>query len=188
MTAARRLAWATIAWNAVEGVVAVAAGAVAGSIALIGFGLDSGIEVFSGGVVIWQLQGEDGGADRERRALRLIGASFFALAAYVTVEAVRELVARDEAGESGVGVVLAVVSLVVMPALAVAKRRVGRRIGNPVVLADATETLLCAWLSAVLLAGLVLNAVAGWWWADPLAALGIAALAVKEGREAWAGE
>lgn len=183
---ARLLAGLTIAWNAVEGVVAVASGLAAGSLALVGFGLDSFVEVFAGGVVLWHLRGVS--EERERRALRLIALSFFALAAYVVVEAARELVVGDEAGESTVGLVLAAVSLLVMPALAVAKRRTGLRLGNPVVVADSTETALCSYLSAVLLVGLLLNTTIGWWWADPLAALGIAALAVREGREAWEGE
>lgn len=186
---ARLLAWLTIGWNALEGVIAVSAGIGDGSLALVGFGLDSFVEVFAGGVVLWQLGGAgDASEERERQALRLIAASFFALAGYVVLEAIRDLVAGSEAGESQVGIGLAVVSLVVMPLLAAAKRRTGRRLGNPVVVADSKETLLCSYLSAILLGGLVLNAVAGWWWADTLAALGIAALAVREGREAWRGD
>jgi len=182
----RLLAWFTIAWNAVEGIVAVSAGVVAGSLALVGFGLDSCVEVFAGGVVLWHLRGVD--EDRERRALRLIALSFFALAAYVVVEAARDLVLGDEAGESAVGIGLALVSLAAMPLLAWAKRSTGRRLGNRVIIADSTETALCSYLSAILLGGLVLNAALGWWWADPVAALGIAALAVQEGREAWEGD
>ena len=183
---ARLLAWATVAWNSAEAVIAVAAGLAAGSVALVGFGLDSAVEVFAGAVVLWKLRGA--GEERERRALRLVGASFFALAAYVVAESARDLLAGSEAAESPVGVALAAVSLAVMPALAFAKRRVGRRLGDAVVVADAAETSLCACLSAVVLAGLVLNAAAGWWWANPLAALVVAALAVREGREAWQGE
>ncbi|MGH9187713.1 MAG: cation transporter [Acidimicrobiales bacterium] len=186
VTRARLLAWLTIAWNAVEGVIAVAAGAAAGSLALVGFGLDSFVEVFAGGVVLWQLGGV--AEERERRALRLIALSFFALAAYVVAEASRDLMVGNAAGESVVGVGLAAVSLAAMPALAWAKRRTGRALANPVVLADATETALCSYLSAVLLVGLAVNATLGWWWADTLAALVIAALAVREGREAWSGE
>jgi divalent metal cation (Fe/Co/Zn/Cd) transporter len=182
----RLLAGATIAWNAVEGVIAVAAGIGAGSLALVGFGLDSFIEVFAGGVVLWHLGG--GTEDREQRALRLIAVSFFVLAAYVVAEAARDLLAGEEAGESPVGIALAAVSLAVMPALAWAKRRTGRALGDTVIAADATETALCSYLSAILLAGLVLNATVGWWWADPLAALAIAALALREGREAWQGD
>lgn len=183
---ARQLAWATIAWNVIEGVIAVGAGLADGSLALVGFGLDSFVEVFAGGVVLWQLR--DGDEDRERRALRLIALSFFAIAAYVVAEAGRDLIFGSEAGESNLGIALAAVSLAVMPALAWAKRRTGHALGNRVVLADSTETALCSYLSAVLLAGLVINAAVGWWWADTAAALVIAALAVREGREAWRGE
>jgi divalent metal cation (Fe/Co/Zn/Cd) transporter len=180
------LAWFTIAWNTIEGIVAVGAGIAAGSIALVGFGLDSGVEVFAGAVVVWQLRGLS--EEKEQRALRLIAVSFFALAAYTITEATRDLLDGDHAATSLVGVVLAAVSLLVMPALAVAKRRTGRQLGNKVVVADSTETALCSYLSAILLGGLVLNAAVGWWWADPLAALGIAALAIREGREAWRSE
>lgn len=182
---ARWLAYSTIGWNTVECVVAVTAGFAAGSIALVGFGLDSLVEVFAGFVVLWRLRGED--EERERRALRLIALSFFALAAYVVAESIRDLLAGAEADESAVGIGLAVVSLLVMPALALAKRRTGQALGDPVVLADAAETLLCCYLSAVLLAGLLLAGF-GLWWADPLAALVIAGLAVREGLEAWQGE
>jgi divalent metal cation (Fe/Co/Zn/Cd) transporter len=183
---ARLLAWLTIVWNAAEGVAAVGAGAAAGSVALVGFGLDSFVEVFSGTVVLWQLAGVR--EDRDRRALRMIGVSFYLLAAYVVVDAVRDLIAGSEAGESGFGIALAVVSLAVMQFLVVAKRRTGTALHNHVVLADAQETALCMYLSVVLLAGLALNAAFGWWWADPLAALVIAGLAIKEGREAWNGD
>ena len=182
---AGRLAWLTIAWNSVECIVAVSAGVAAGSVALVGFGLDSLVEVFAGSVVVWRLAGED--EERERRALRLIAVSFFVLAAYVVAESVRDVLAGSEADESVVGIVLAVVSLLVMPALALAKRRTGQALGDRVVVADSAETLLCSYLSAVLLAGLVLSGF-GLWWADPVAALVIAALAVREGREAWRGE
>jgi divalent metal cation (Fe/Co/Zn/Cd) transporter len=177
------LEYVTIAYNLFEAVVAVSAGIVAGSIALVGFGLDSLIEVFAASVVVWEFRGA--GKERELRALRLIGASFFVLAAYVTVEAIRDLLVDAKASESVVGIVLAALSLVVMPTLALRKRRVARLIGSPTLMADSTETLLCSYLSLILLAGLVLNATAGWWWADPLAGLGIAVLAVREGAEAW---
>jgi divalent metal cation (Fe/Co/Zn/Cd) transporter len=180
------LEYLTIAWNTIEAVVAVVAGIAAGSIALIGFGLDSLIEVFAASVVVWELRGVS--EERERRALRLIAVSFFVLSAYVTVEAVRDVFVQSEAQESTIGIVLAAVSLVVMPTLAVAKRRTGKEMGSATLIADSTETLLCSYLSAILLAGLALNALVGWWWADPLAALGIAALAVREGIEAWRGE
>jgi len=179
----RRLEYLTIGWNAIEAVVAVAAGIAASSIALVGFGLDSVIEAFAASVVIWELRGVS--QQREKRALRLIALSFFALAAYVAVQAVRDLVVGAQARQSEVGIVLAAVSLVAMVALAAAKRRTGRRLGSPTLVADSAETLLCAYLSVILLVGLVLNATLGWWWADPLAALGIAFLALREGREAW---
>jgi divalent metal cation (Fe/Co/Zn/Cd) transporter len=182
---ARWLAWLTIAWNSVECVVAVGAGVAAGSIALVGFGLDSLVEVFAGSVVLWRLRGDDG--ERERRALRLIAVSFFALAAYVVAESVRDLFVGAQSEESMVGIFLAVVSLLVMPALAVAKRRTGHALDDPVIVADSSETLLCSYLSVVLLAGLLLSGV-GLWWADPLAALVIAGLAVREGLEAWRGD
>jgi divalent metal cation (Fe/Co/Zn/Cd) transporter len=182
----RILARLTIAWNVIEGVIAVGAGLAAGSLALVGFGLDSFIEVFAGGVVLWQLRGV--AEERERRVLRLIALSFFALAGYVVVEGVRDLVVGVEAGESTVGIILAGVSLAVMPLLAWAKRGTGRELANPVIMADAIETALCSYLSAILLGGLLLNATLGWWWADTLAAFGIAALAVQEGLEAWRGE
>lgn len=186
------LAGLTIAWNVAEAVVAVAAGVAAGSIALVGFGFDSTIEVLSASVVVWQFRAELRGGydeDRERRALRLIGVTFFVLAAYVSVEAVRDLFFSDaEADESAVGIALAALSLLVMPALAWAKTRTADRLGSPTLRADATETLLCSWLSAALLVGLVLNATVGWWWADPMAALVIAGLAAREGREAIRGD
>lgn len=184
--AAWLLAWGTIAWNVIEAVVAISSGLVAGSLALVGFGIDSTIEVFAATVVLWRLRGVD--EERERRALKLIAVSFFALAAYVGVEAIRDLTSDSDPDTSRVGIGLAIASLAVMPALAYAKRRVGLRLGNRTVVADAAETKLCAYLSVILLAGLVLDATVGWWWADPLAALGIAVLAVREGREAWEGE
>jgi divalent metal cation (Fe/Co/Zn/Cd) transporter len=180
------LEYGTITWNVLEAIVAVWAGLVANSIALIGFGLDSLIEVSAAGVVVWEFRGI--GDERTRRALRIIAVSFFVLASYVVVEALRDLVVGSEAEESLPGIVLAAASLVVMPSLALAKRRTGRSLNSRTLMADATETLLCSYLSAVLLLGLILNATVGWWWADPLAALGIAYLAVREGLEAWRGE
>jgi divalent metal cation (Fe/Co/Zn/Cd) transporter len=186
------LAGLTIAWNVIEAVVAVTAGLAAGSLALVAFGFDSIIEVLSAFVVVWQFRGElRGGYDheRERRALRLIAITFFVLAAYVLVEAGRELVVADgEAGESAVGIVLAALSLAVMPTLAWAKRRTALALRSPTLRADARETLLCSWLSAALLAGLALNAAVGWWWADPVAAIAIAGIALNEGIEAWRGD
>ncbi len=183
---ARQLAWATIAWNVIEAVVAITAGAAASSIALVGFGLDSTVEVLSAVVILWQLQGL--AEDRERRALRLIAVSFFGLAVYVAVQAIVDLSSRAQPESAPVGIGLAIASLVVMPILAGAKRRTGRAMGSSTVVADSNQTKLCAYLSAILLGGLLLNASVGWWWADPLAALAIAVLAVNEGREAWRGE
>lgn len=185
------LAWFTIAWNVVEAVVAIVAGAEASSTALVGFGIDATIEVASASVVVWQFSGElRGGYDdaRERLALRLIAITFFLLAAYVTFEAVRDLVRSEAAEHSTAGIVLAVVSIIVMPALAIAKRRTADRLGSPTLRADSRETLLCSWLSVALLGGLVLNSWLGWWWADPIAALVIACFAVSEGVEAWRGD
>lgn len=180
------LAWATIGWNSLEAIVAIASGAAAGSIALVGFGFNSIVEVGSAIVVVWQFSGPDAG--REQRALKLIAGSFFVFAAYVAGQAVWDLVARSQPDESVPGIILAALSLVVMPGLAIAKRRLGRRMGSRTVVADGGQTMLCSYLSAILLVGLVANATLGWWWADPIAALIIAALAVREGREAWRGE
>lgn len=186
MRRARLLAWLTVAWNVVEAVVAIIAGAAANSIALVSFGLDSTVEVMSALVIVWQLQGLP--EDRERRALRLVAISFFTLATYVVVQSVYDLVSRSEPDTTVVGIVVAIASLVVMPLLARAKRRNGKAMASGAVVADSNQTQLCAYLSAILLGGLVLNATVGWWWADPLAAIGIAVLAFSEGREAWRGE
>ncbi len=183
----RLLVAATITYNVIEAVVAITAGTVASSTALIGFGLDSVIEVASATAVAWQFSGADPEA-RERTALKVIAVSFFALAAYVTVESVRSLLGAAEADHSTVGIVLAAVSLVVMPFLSAAQRRAGRELGSASAVADSKQTLLCTYLSGVLLVGLLLNSLFGWSWADPIVALVIAAVAVKEGREAWRGE
>lgn len=180
------LAWATVVWNVIESVIARVAGSAAGSMALVSFGLDSAVEVGSALVIIWQFSGVE--EEREQRAFRLIGVSFFALAGYVGVRAVTDLVTGNEPEPSTVGIALAVASLMVMPVLAVAKRRTGHGLGSGTVVADGRQTWLCTYLSAVLLAGLVLNATVGWWWADPIAALIIAGLAAREGIEAWTGD
>jgi divalent metal cation (Fe/Co/Zn/Cd) transporter len=185
---ARRLNVITIAWNATEGVVAVAAGIAAGSVSLIGFGFDSGIEVSAALVLAWRLHQERRGGcmqDDDRRATRAIAASFALLAMYVAVEAVRDLLTGTRPDESGVGIVMAALSLGAMPVLARAKRRLAPALGSAAVVADANQTKLCALLSAVLLVGLAANAGAGCWWADPLAGLGIAALAATEARRTW---
>ncbi|WP_238847556.1 cation diffusion facilitator family transporter [Nocardia arthritidis] len=178
---------ATISYNALEAIVALAAGAEAGSTALIGFGLDSVIEVSSAAAIAWQFAGRDPQA-RERVALRIIACSFFALAAYVTVDSIHALSGADAARHAPVGIGLAAVSLVVMPALSRGQRRTGRELGSASAVADSKQTLLCTYLSAVLLAGLALNSLFGWTWADPVAALVIAGLAVKSGRDAWRGD
>lgn len=183
----RLLVAATITYNVVEAIVAISAGTLASSTALIGFGLDSVIEVGSATAVAWQFSGKDPEA-RERVALRIIAVSFFALAAYVTVESVRALLGAEEAAHSTVGIVLAAVSLAIMPFLSYAQRRAGRELGSASAVADSKQTLLCTYLSGVLLVGLVLNSTLGWWWADPLVGLFIAVVALKEGREAWRGD
>ncbi|MEU7100591.1 cation transporter [Streptomyces longwoodensis] len=186
----RLLVAATITYNVVEAAVALTAGTLASSTALIGFGLDSVIEVSSAATVTWQFSAREHAVReaREKTALRIIALSFFALAAYVTVDAVRALTGTGEATRSLAGIVLAALSLVVMPVLSAAQHRAGRELGSASAVADSKQTLLCTYLSAVLLAGLLVNAVFGWSWADPLAALVIAAVAVKEGRDAWRGE
>lgn len=183
----RLLVAATITYNVVEAVVAITAGTIASSTALIGFGLDSIIEVASAAAVAWQFAGRDPEA-REKVALRVIAFSFFALAGYVTVESVRALLGGADAEHSTVGLLLAAVSLLVMPILSGTQRRAGRELGSRSAVADSKQTLLCTYLSAVLLVGLALNSLFGWSWADPVAALVIAAVAVKEGREAWRGD
>ncbi|MFJ7523442.1 cation transporter [Streptomyces griseus] len=185
----RLLVAVTIAYNVVEAMVALTAGTIASSSALIGFGLDSVIEVSSAAAVAWQFSAREHTVReaREKAALRIISVSFFALAAYVAVDAVRALTGTGAAAPSPVGIVIAALSLAVMPFLSAAQRRAGREIGSASAVADSKQTLLCTYLSAVLLAGLLLNATLGWTWADPVAALVIAGLAVKEGREAWRG-
>jgi divalent metal cation (Fe/Co/Zn/Cd) transporter len=183
----RVLVAATITYNAVEAVIAITAGTIANSTALIGFGLDSVIEVSSAAIVAWQFSARDP-EQRERTALRVIAWSFFALAAFVSVESVRALLGSSEAEHSTVGIVLAAVSLAVMPFLSLAQRVTGRELGSLSAVADSKQTLLCTYLSAVLLAGLAFNSLFGWSWADPIAGLVIAAVAVKEGRDAWKGD
>ncbi|MHC0431805.1 cation transporter [Streptomyces sp. O3] len=186
----RLLVGATIVYNVVEAVVALTAGVIASSTALVGFGLDSVVEVSSAAAVAWQFSAREHAVReaRERAALRIIAVSFFALAAYVGVDAVRALAGTGEAERSLPGIVIAALSLAVMPFLSAAQRRAGRELGSASAVADSKQTLLCTYLSAVLLVGLVLNAAFGWSWADPAAALAIAAVAVKEGRDAWRGE
>ncbi|MGH3614976.1 MAG: cation transporter [Pseudonocardia sp.] len=182
----RLLVGVTISYNVVEAVVAITAGTIASSVALIGFGLDSVIEVGSAAAVAWQFAGPDP-QRRERRALRMIAWSFFVLAAFVTVEAVRALLGAVQPDRSPVGVVLVAVSVVVMPVLSWAQRRAGRELGSASAVADSKQTLLCTYLSVAVLAGLVLDSGLGWWWADPVAALVLAGLAIREGHSAWQG-
>jgi divalent metal cation (Fe/Co/Zn/Cd) transporter len=186
----RRIRWlvaATITYNVIEAIVAITAGTVASSGALVAFGLDSVIEVASATAVAWQFSAADP-EKRERTALWIIAVSFFALAAYVSVDAVRALAGTGEAEHSTAGLVLAALSLVIMPGLSYAQRRAGREFGSASAVADSKQTLLCTYLSGVLLVGLAVNSLLGWSWADPIAALVIAAVAVKEGREAWRGD
>lgn len=186
----RRIRWfvaATIGYNVVEAIIALAEGSRVSSAALIGFGLDSVIEVSSAAAVAWQFAGVDPEA-REKVALRVIAFSFFGLALFVSVDAIRSLFGGEETQHSTVGIVLAGVSLAVMPVLSWAQRRAGRELGSLSAVADSKQTLLCTYLSAVLLVGLVLNSSLGWSWADPVAALVIAVIAAKEGINAWRGD
>src|SRR5713226_4819578 len=187
----RRLEYFTIAWNALEGLVALVAGAIAGSISLVGFGIDSFIEVTSGSVLLWRMS-VDADVHRrelnERRALRIVGVCFLLLAAYITYESGLALWARRAPEHSIPGIVLACVSLVVMPLLSRAKRKVGRALGSAAMHADAKQTEFCTYLSAVLLAGLLLNALFGLWWADPVAALIMVPIIAKEGIEGLQGK
>ncbi|MFF9647024.1 cation transporter [Kitasatospora aureofaciens] len=186
----RLLVAATITYNAVEAAAAVTAGTLASSTSLVGFGLDSVIEVSSAAAVAWQFSAHDHAVreTREKTTLRVIALSFFALAAYVTVDAARTLAGTGEAERSIPGIALAAMSLLVMPVLSAAQRKAGRELGSASAVADSKQTLLCTYLSAVLLTGLLANAALGWSWADPLSALVIAAVAVKEGRDTWQGK
>jgi divalent metal cation (Fe/Co/Zn/Cd) transporter len=183
----RLLVAATISYNVIEAVVALTEGTRVSSSALVGFGLDSVVEISSAAAVAWQFSAKDP-ETREKTALRFIATSFFALAAYVVVDAVLSLFGVGEARPSLIGIVLAAASLVVMPVLSLTQRRAGRELGSLSAVADSKQTLLCTYLSAILLVGLVLNSLWGWSWADPLAALGIAAIAVREGLNAWRGD
>jgi len=183
---ARQLAWAGIGWHVVEATVAVTAGVVAGSVALIGFGADSLIEAMAGFVVLWRLAGAH--AMSERRAQQMIALSFYVLSAYVAVAAIRSLASADRPAVSWVGIGLSVITLATMPPLAAAKARAADALGSSATKSESRQTMLCAYLSAALLVGLGLNPLLGWWWADPVTALGIAGVALKEGRDAWRGE
>ena len=183
----RLLVGATITYNVIEAVIALAEGTRASSSALIGFGLDSVIEISSAAAVAWQFSARDP-ETREKAALRFIAFSFFALAVYVSVDAVLSLLGMGQARHSPIGIGLAAASLVIMPLLSWAQRRTGRELGSRSAVADSKQTLLCTYLSAILLVGLVFNGLLGWSWADPVAALAIAAIAVREGVNAWRGD
>jgi divalent metal cation (Fe/Co/Zn/Cd) transporter len=183
----RRLEYLTLGWNAVEAVVAVGAGVIAGSTSLVGFGIDSVIESMSGAVLLWRLHDEQG-ERRERTALRLVGVSFLVLAGYVAYESASDLIRQDRPEVSYVGIGLAIASLIVMPLLARAKRKVAARMGSHALHADSRQTDICGYLSAVLLFGLGANALFGWWWADPVAGLLMVLLIGKEGVEAFQGK
>jgi divalent metal cation (Fe/Co/Zn/Cd) transporter len=183
----RLLVAATITYNVIEGIIAISAGTIAGSTALIGFGLDSMIEVSSAAIVAWQFSAPHP-ETRERFALRIIAYSFFALAGFVAFESIRSLLGSGEVDHSTVGIVLASMSLLIMPFLSFAQRKAGRELGSSTAVADSKQTLLCTYLSAVLLVGLLFNSLFGWGWADPIAGLVIAAVALKEGRDAWRGD
>jgi divalent metal cation (Fe/Co/Zn/Cd) transporter len=186
---ARRLTILGLAWHLLEAAVAVAAGLVAGSIALIGFGADSLIELAAGLVVLWLVTGQRLRTEHlERRAQQLIAASFVLLAVYVAVESSRDLLTAHHSASSWVGIGLAAVTLLAMPPLAAAKRRIGRALGSSATTSESRQTMLCAYLSAALLVGLLLNAILGWWWADPAVALVIGAAALREARDAWRGD
>ena len=184
---ALRLEYFTVSWNVLEGVIAITAGILAGSIALVGFGLDSYIEVASGAVLIWRLRKHDDEEEEEKaekRAILVVGITFLALAIYVTYESAKKLILQEPPAESLVGILLAIVSLIVMPILAWQKKKVAAQIHSRALAADALETLACSYLSFTLLLGLGLNAWLGWWWADPLAALAMVFFLVREGWEA----
>ena len=184
----RRLAYLTIVWNGLEGLVSVVAGAFAGSISLVGFGIDSFIEVASGSAILWRFSGRAAGAHREKAALRVIGLCFLALAAYLAYESAHDLLKRQAPERSVAGIVIACAALVAMPLLSRAKKRVGAQLGSRAMQADAAQTDFCFWLSAILLAGLLLNALLGWWWADPAAALLMVPLIAREGVQSLRGE
>jgi divalent metal cation (Fe/Co/Zn/Cd) transporter len=186
---ARRLAWGGIAWHVVEFGIALGAGIAAGSIALIGFGADSLMESLAGLVVLWLFTGARiGSHGAERRAQKMISISFYVLAVYVTVEAVHTLLGGQHPETSWLGIGLAAFTAPTMPLLAIVKRRVANRLHSAAAVKEASQTQLCAYLSVALLIGLLANALAGWWWADPVAALLIAAVAIREGRQSWRGE
>jgi len=186
---ARLLAWGGNGWHVIEFAIAVAAGVAAGSVALVGFGIDSAMELLAGGVILWLFSGGRGASHKaERHAQRLIAASYALLVVYILVEAVRDLARGQHTSASWVGIGLAAFTAVTMPLLAAAKRRVGHRLHSSAAVSEAGQNMLCAYLSVALFVGLLANALSGWWWADPAAALVIAAVAAGEGAAAWRGK
>ena len=186
---ARLLAWVGVGWHVIEAAIAILAGLAASSIALIGFGADSLIESAAGFIVLWRFAAvRSASAGAERRAQQLIAISFYVLAAYIAIEATRSLIGSDEPATSWVGIGLAAFTAATMPPLAIAKARVGAKLNSSATTSEGRQNMLCAYLSLGLLAGLGANALLGWWWADPVTALAIAAIAVREGRDAWRGE
>jgi divalent metal cation (Fe/Co/Zn/Cd) transporter len=186
---ARLLVWGGNAWHIVEFAIAIGAGVAAGSIALVAFGVDSLIEVAAGLTIVWRFSGSRlASATSERRAQQMVAFSYFALAAYVAVESARDLAGGHEPGVSWIGIGLAAFTAPTMPLLARAKRKVGYALGSAATVGEGGQNMICAYLSVALLVGLLANALAGWWWADPAAALVIAALAVREGRASWRGD
>ena len=188
---ALKLEWFTVSYNVLEGIVSVAFGVLAGSIALVGFGLDSAIEVSAAAILLWRLshKGSDEEAEeKEKKALRFVGITFFALAAYVLYESVSKLYFHQKPDKSIPGIVITTLSLLIMPILSAKKKKVAKQIGSRALEADAMETLICSYLSFTVLLGLVLNALFGWWWADPVAALAMVYFLVKEGRATLKGE
>ena len=192
-TALRKALWLeylTVGWNVFEGFIAIGAGIVSGSIALVGFGLDSFIEVASAVALIWRLRKKspEEETSAEKRALKIVAITFFLLAAYVAVESGKNLLYKEIPNASIVGIVLTALSAMLMPALAFAKRKVARELNSEALAADSTESFVCSLLSVIVLVGLALNALWGWWWADPVAGLLMVVFLIKEGREAWEGE
>lgn len=184
----RRLEYLTIAWNAFEGAVALLSGVVVGSVALVGFGLDSVIETMSAGILVWRLRADENAERRERTARRLVGICFLLLAAYVTAESLRALWMKEQPERSVPGILIAIAALIVMPLLGRAKRRVAAQMKSGALHADSRQADFCAWLSGILLVGLLLHAFLGWWWADPAAALVMAPIIAREGVQGLRGE
>lgn len=186
---AKLLAWSSLAWMTAEGVIALVAGIMAGSIALIGFGIDSAIEGIASVIIIWRFWGSRAlSEEAEGRAQKLVAVSFFLLAPYIAVEAIRALVTRSEPETSWLGIGLTIASLVFMPLFGIAKQRVGRALGSAATAGEGTQNILCAYLSVAVLAGLLGNTLFGLWWLDPVAGLFIAYMAIREGLESWRGE